>query len=505
MSIYDLTTRESTHAGPREWGALVVLMLPVLLTSIDNTVLTFALPQVSSALEPTGTQLMWLVDIYPLILAGFLVAMGSLGDRVGRRRLLMLGASGFGVASVIAAYSQSPTMLLGARALLGFFGATLMPSTMSLIRNIFIDRRERQLAIASWGSMFAAGAALGPVIGGWLLAHSWWGSVFLINVPVLAVFLSLGWLLLPESRDPEPGPLDMPSIALSLVAMLPLVMALKEAGAHGLSDTVLMAGGVGISAAVAFVLRQRRLTYPMVDVTLFSNRVFTGAISSNLLSMMAYVGFLFFAAQFLQLVAGLSPMRAAFALVPGLLSAIVCGFIAVGLVRVIAPNVVVGTSFAFAGIGYAVAAFTGELGAGTFIIAFVLMGIGIGLAETLTNDLMLATVPAHKAGAASALSETAYEIGAVLGVAVLGSVLTLTYRAHLTLPPQTPDRHQDAYETLGGTMKEAAAQPIAVGEQIRTAADSAFDVAVQHTSAVAIVIVLMSAMIAWRTLPSRTT
>lgn len=504
MSTYDLTTRNTTHAGPREWAALAVLMLPVMLISIDNTVLTFALPQVSSALEPTGTQLMWLVDIYPLILAGFLVAMGSLGDRIGRRRMLMYGALGFGIASLIAAYSPNPAVLMAARALLGFFGATLMPSTLSLIRNLFVERRQRRLAIAVWGSMFAGGAALGPIMGGWLLAHAWWGSIFLINLPIIAVFLAAGSALLPESRDPHPGPIDLLSIGLSLAAMLPLVMALKEFAAHGLTDLTLAAAGVGVASGVAFIRRQSRLTYPMIDLTLFRNRVFTGAISSNLLSMMAYIGFLFFAAQFLQLVAGLDPMAAAFALVPGLISSIGCGFLAVGLVRVIAPNIVVGASFAFAGVGYAIAAFTGTPSAATIVVAFVLMGVGIGLAETLTNDLMLDAVPAHKAGAASALSETAYEIGAVLGVAVLGSVLTLTYRANLELPAQMYGPDQAAFDTLGGTMERASMYPNMIGDHVRASAVSAFDLAVQHTSAVAIIIVLMSAVIAWRTLPRTT-
>lgn len=504
MSTHDLTTRSTNHAGPREWGALVVLMLPVLLISIDNTVLTFALPQVSSALEPTGTQLMWLVDIYPLMLAGFLVAMGSLGDRLGRRKLLMVGAAGFGLVSIIAAYSPDATVLMGARALLGFFGATLMPSTLSLIRNIFIDRRQRQLAIAVWGSMFAGGAALGPIMGGWLLAHAWWGSIFLINVPIIAVFLVAGSIMLPESRDPHPGPVDMSSIILSLLAMLPLVMAMKEFAAHGLNDVSIAAAGGGATAGFMFLRRQRRLAHPMIDLTLFKNRVFAGALTSNLLSMMAYVGFLFFAAQFLQLVVGLPPMDAALALVPGLVSAIICGFIAVWLVRFVAPNIVVGASFAFAGIGYAVAAFTGNPGAGTLILAFILMGVGIGLAETLTNDLMLDAVPAHKAGAASALSETAYEIGAVLGVAILGSVLTLTYRANLELPAQAYGPDQTSFETLGGTMEQAAKYPNMIGEHVQASAVSAFDTAVQHTSAVAIVIVLLAALVAWRTLPSRT-
>jgi len=220
----DVTRR----AGPREWMALAVLMLPVLLTSIDNTVLSFALPQVSSALHPTGEQMLWLVDIYPLMLAGLLVPMGSFGDRIGRRRLLLIGAVGFGGASVCAAYSPTAEALFASRALLGVFGATLMPSTLSLIRNIFENREDRRLAIATWAAMFAGGAALGPVVGGWLLERFWWGSVFFINVPIIVIFLIVAVVLLPESRDPRPGRIDVPSIGLSLATMLPIVLAIKQ-------------------------------------------------------------------------------------------------------------------------------------------------------------------------------------------------------------------------------------------------------------------------------------
>ncbi|AXT86393.1 MFS transporter [Aeromicrobium sp. A1-2] len=498
---YRAEPTDSARAGLRDWLALGVLMLPVLLTSIDNTVLSFALPQVSTALHPTGEQLLWLVDIYPLMLAGLLIAMGSIGDRVGRRKLLLIGAVGFGIASVCAAYSPSAETLFASRALLGVFGATLMPSTLSLIRNIFTHREDRRLAVATWASAFAGGAALGPVVGGWLLEHFWWGSVFLINVPIIAIFLVAAVFLLPESRDPRPGRIDLPSIFLSMTAMLPFVVGIKQVAEHGFSDLALLGFSTGIISGVLFVRRQKRLVDPMVDMSLFSDRIFSGAIVANLLSLMGYAGFVFFAAQFLQLVAGLSPMAAATVLLPGLVVTVIAGFAAVRLVRIFPARVLVAGSFGLSASGYAIAAFLGTPTTWTIMVAFTVMGLGIGLAETLTNDLMLSSVPPYKAGAASAISETAYEVGAVLGTAVLGSILTSAYRSHLTVPAVARWGGGDSsFETLGSTVEYAGNYPNMVGEELVRSAHAAFELGVQLTSATAIVVAVAAAVVSWRTL-----
>ena len=491
-----------THrAGPREWAALAVLMLPVLMVSVDNTVLSFALPAVSVDLRPSGTQLLWIVDLYAIMLAGLLIAMGSIGDRFGRRRLLLIGAVGFGAASLLAAYSHSPEMLLLARALQGVFGATLMPSTLSLIRNVFHDQRDRRLAIATWAAMFSGGAALGPVLGGWLLGHFSWGAVFLINIPIILVLIPLALAVLPESRDPAPGPLDLVAIALSLTAMLPLVFAIKNVAEHGLTSATVTAFGVGAAAGWGFVHRLRTSASPMIDLTLFQNRVFNGAIVANLLSLMGLTGFLFLGAQLLQLVLGLSAMDAAVVLLPGLVATVVAGFVAVRLVRHVSIRILVTASFVASATGYAITAVTDVPTVTSVAIAFAVMGIGIGMAETLTNDVMLSSVPASKAGAASAVSETAYEIGAVLGTAVLGTVLTSTYRSHLTYPAVLQWGERDgSFETLGGTVRVADYYPNVVGENLLASARAAFDLGVQHTSAVAIVIALMAALVSWRTL-----
>ncbi|WP_313405887.1 MFS transporter [Aeromicrobium sp.] len=498
MAIYTPSTQ---RAGRREWTALAVLMLPVLLVSVDNTVLSFALPEISRELRPTGSQLMWIVDLYALMLAGLLIAMGSLGDRVGRRRMLVWGSVGFGVASALAAFSTTPEMLIAGRALLGFFGAALMPSTLSLIRNIFEDARDRRTAIAAWAAMFSGGAVLGPVMGGYLLEHFWWGSVFLINVPIIVVFVPAALAVVPESRDPQPGPFDPVSIVLSLLAMVPLVFAIKHGATSGLDETTLAALGLGVGAGWLFIRRQQRSASPMLDLTLFRNPVFSGALVANALSLMALAGFLYFGAQLLQLVLGLSPLESALVLVPGSVATMVAGFAAVRIVDRVPPRTLVPLSFMLSASGYAIAAFTGHPTVVSVAVAFTILGIGIGFAETITNDLILSSVPPQKAGAASAISETAYEIGAVLGTAVLGSVLTATFRSHLTVPSVARFGEQEnAFETLGSTMEFAQRFSAPVEGWIHASATSAFDLGVQFTAGAAIFIALAAAWVSRRAL-----
>jgi DHA2 family multidrug resistance protein-like MFS transporter len=452
-------------------------MLPVLLVSVDNTVLNFALPAISEDLTPSGTQLLWMIDIYPLVLAGLLVSMGSLGDRVGRRRLLLIGSAGFGVVSIVAAFAPTIELLIGARAVLGFFGAMLMPSTLSLIRNIFTDRNQRRLAIAVWASGFAAGSALGPIIGGLLLENLWWGSVFLIAVPVLLPLLVLAPVLVPESRDPHPGRLDPISIVLSLATMLPLVYGIKHAATERFD---VLAGAcilVAVGAGVLFVRRQFRVTSPMLDMALFKIPQFSGAIVVNLFSVIALVGGLFFVTQHLQLVLGLSPLAAGFALVPGLLTMIVAGLVIVPIAARVRPTIVIPVALAFSALGYGAIALTGgDVTATGIALCFVALGLGIGSAETVSNELVLAHAPAAKAGAASAVSETAYELGAVLGTATLGTILTASYRNTVVVPDGlTVEQSRAAAETLGGAVAVAGELPDDVGTQLLESARVAFD------------------------------
>jgi DHA2 family multidrug resistance protein-like MFS transporter len=492
----------ATKVGWRGWAALVVLMLPVLLVSVDNTVLSFALPQIALDLEPTGVQQLWIIDAYPLVLASLLVTMGTLGDRFGRRRMLLIGATGFATVSALAAFAPSAEWLIAARALMGVFGAMLMPSTLSLLRSIFTDRDQRRLAIAIWASMFSAGSALGPIVGGFLLAHFAWGSVFLMAVPVLVPLLVLAPLLVPESRDPHPGRIDPVSILMSLGTMVPIVYAIKELAVHGFDATIAVLFTVGAAFGVVFVRRQLRAETPMLDMRLFRRGAFTGALLVNLLSVVALVGFLFFVAQHLQLIMGLSPLDAGLALVPGLAAMIAAGLIVVPIAKRWSPRVIVPAALSLSVVGYLVVAATAGTGSTAAITAaFVALGVGIGMAETVSNELILSSAPPEKAGAASAVSETAYELGAVLGTAVLGGLLTARYREGLVLPEGLPAGAADAArETLAGAMYTADSLGGALGEAVRDAAAHAFDAGVTVTALIGAVLVALAAVVAGVTL-----
>ncbi|MBF4462689.1 MFS transporter [Rathayibacter sp. VKM Ac-2878] len=476
-------------------------MLPVLLVSVDNTVLNFALPLIAESLGPSGTELLWIVDAYPLVLAGLLVAMGSLGDRIGRRRLLMVGAVGFAAVSVAAAFAPSAGALIAARAALGLFGATLMPSTLSLLRSLFPNRDQRRLAIAIWATGFAVGSAIGPLVGGVLLENFAWGSVFLLAVPVLLPLVVLVPILVPESRDPHPGPVDVISIVLSLATMAPIVYGVKSAAEHGVDAIAVLALLVGATSGVLFVRRQQRREVPMLDLTLFRRGSFSAAIIVNLLSVTALVGGLFFVSQHLQLVTGLSPLAAGLVLVPGLAVMIAAGLGVVPIARRVAPRIVVPVGLAVSAVGYLVLAVAsgapGGASALTVAVAFAFLGLGIGAAETVSNELILANAPADKAGAASAVSETAYELGAVLGTATLGTVLTAVYRAGVVVPAGLDaSQAQRASETLGGAVAVAHELPADSAASLLASAGAAFDAGVTGAAWIGVALVLAAGVVA---------
>lgn len=499
MTVTELTA--STSARLR-WVALAVLMLPVLLVAIDNTVLAFAVPMISEALRPTGVELLWIVDVYPLVLAGLLVPMGSLGDRFGRRRMLLIGATGFAVISAIAAFVPTAGALIAARAAMGFFGAMLMPATLSLIRNIFIDAQERRIAIAIWAAGFSGGAALGPIVGGFLLEHFWWGSVFLLAIPLLLPLLVAGLKLLPESKDPNPGPIDPLSIVLVLAAMTALVWSIKSVAVHGFTTTVTATVLLALVAGTWFVRRQLNRATPMLDVRLFANPVFSGSVAANLLSVFSLVGFLFFVSQHLQLVSGKTPVEAGLVLLPGLAVTVIAGLLVVKVVRRVRPGTVVVAGLLLNAVGYSLVMVSGETGSDLgLLIAFALLGAGVGAAETISNDLILSSVPAEKAGAASAISETAYEVGSVLGTAVLGGLLTAIYRGGVELPTSlTAEQAATAGETLGGATDVARSLPAEAAAELLESARAAFDSGVVVTSAIGVALMIGAAVLAGVTL-----
>jgi DHA2 family multidrug resistance protein-like MFS transporter len=484
----------------RRWAGLFVLVLAVLLLAVDVTVLVLAVPALTADLGATATETLWIGDIYSLTIAGLLVVMGSVADRVGRKRLLLLGAAGFGAASLMAAFSTSAAMLIVARLLLGIAGATLMPSTLSLIRHMFQDRKERTRAIAVWSAAASAGAAVGPLVGGVLLEHFSWGSVFLINVPVMVVLLIGGSLLLPESRDPQPARLDALSVLLSIAAATPFVFAIKHTVSTGIDLASLASLAVGLAAGTLFVRRQRRLTAPLLDVSLFSRPAFRGSLFADFMAVFALTGLLFFFSQYLQLARGFSPIQAGLGELPTTLAAVS----AVVAVSWLVSRLGRGRSIAFAmsllTVGLILIAFTEGVANYTWLaLSLIPVGLGVGLAQTMSTDTLVSSVPPQKAGSASAIAETAYELGAALGIAILGSVVSGIYRAGLVLPEGVaPADRQLVTESLA-----TASATLDPASPLLDMARQAFTHAMQTTSLIAAVLTAIAAVAAWRTIPAR--
>lgn len=460
----------------RKWGTLAVACLAMLMLSIDLTVLHLAVPKLTEALTPTATQMLWAVDVYGFALAALLVTMGNIGDRIGRRRLLLIGTLMFGAASAVTAYAPNPELLITARALLGVAGATIMPSTLSLVRNVFTDPRERTTAVGIWSSVTAIGFALGPLAGGALLDRFWWGSVFLINIPVVTVIVIAGLAVLPGSRNPHPGRIDLISVPLSAAGVLGLIYALKEAAHDGAGrPRVFVAAAIGIAALIVFVLRQTRLAEPLIDVRLFRRRAFTVAVGATLVTIFATLAMSLLFTQYFQLVVGWSPLISGLAGLPGGIAAGVGGALSGPLVHRWGRGPIVALGLALTAAGFAMySGMTVEVNYPYLLVCMIMQGAGMGFTFSVTNDTVLASVPKERAGAAGAISETASEMGGALGIAVLGSVTNAVYRADLQLPAGLPaDIAAQARDTLGGAIEAAAALPGDVaGAVVRTARDS---------------------------------
>lgn len=482
----------------RRWLALAVPSLGILLIGVDGTVLAVATPFISQGLGATATQVLWIGDIFSFVLAGLLVTMGSLGDRIGHKKLLLFGATAFGLASAATAYAPSAELLIGARALLGVAGATLAPSTLALIRGLFPQPRERGLAIGIWASVFSAGTALGPVIAGLLLEHFWWGSVFLVNIPAIVIVAAAGSVLLPEHRNPAPGPWDLLSVGLSLVGVLGLVYALKEGVANGLHIDVALATVIGVAGLTLFARRQLILPVPLIDIRLFCDRAFTGVVAANLLSVLGLSGVTFFLSQFFQLVDGYSPLTAGLAELPAALAATVFGVLAGIAVRFWSPRAILTTGLAL--IGGALASLTlisptttyPQLGVALFVV-----GVGLGLAYTVSNDVLLAVVPPERTGAAAGISETACELGMALGIAVLGSIVADVYRG-LTIPPGALDGVAiHARDSLAAARLAAETLPEGPAHTLLTAAQAAFTDGLAIAAGVGAALLLVSSVTVW--------
>jgi MFS transporter, DHA2 family, multidrug resistance protein len=477
---------EAPKAGRREWIGLAVIALPCLLYSMDLTVLELAVPKLSADLKPTSSQLLWILDIYGFLLAGFLVTMGTLGDRIGRRRLLLTGAAAFGAASVLAALSRSAEMLIATRALLGVAGATLAPSTLSLIRNMFRDPDQRTFAIGVWATSFSAGAAIGPLAGGVLLEFYWWGSVFLLAVPVMALLLVLGPLLLPEFRDPEAGRLDLTSAALSLVSVLAVIYGLKQIAQDGVGWLPVLSISAGLAVGAAFVRRQRELADPLIDLRLFRVPAFSASLAAFALSIFVIAGIFLFIAQYLQLVLGLSPLVAGLWTVPSSGGLIAGSMLAPLAVRRVRPAFVMAGGLALSAVGFGMLTQV-DAGSGlaVIVIGSVVLALGVAPVGTLATDIIVGSAPPERAGAASGISETSAEFGGALGIAVLGSIGTAVYRSEVAdgVPGGVPhDAAEAARDTLGGAVVVADELPDRLGAALLDAAREAFTQGLQLTA-----------------------
>jgi DHA2 family multidrug resistance protein-like MFS transporter len=501
----EVTVADVLRAGRREWVGLAVLALACLLYAMDLTVLHLAVPSLSAELQPSSAQLLWITDIYGFMVAGFLVTMGTLGDRIGRRRLLLSGAAAFGLVSILAALSTSAEQLIAARALLGVAGATLAPSTLSLLFAMFADPQQRATAIGVWIAAFSAGGAVGPVLGGLLLESFWWGSVFLLAVPVMALLLALGPRVLPEYRDPNAGRLDLLSAALSLVAVLAVVFGLKQVAQDGPGPLPLVAVVVGLAVAVVFARRQLTLADPMIDLHLFRSTTFNAALATNFLGIFVAVGYFLFVAQYLQLVLGLSPLQAGLWSLPSAVGFIVGSNLAPRILRRVRPAWVIGGGLALAAVGLGVLTQVGgSRDADLAILVGASLVVSLGLAPVFgsTTDLIVSSAPPERAGAASGISETGAELGGALGIAILGSIGVAVYRGELaaSLPAGIPaEAAAVARDTLGGAVGVAAQLPGGAGGALLAVAREAFVQGMQLTvtlsAAVAVGVAVMATVL----------
>ncbi|WBO63686.1 MFS transporter [Streptomyces camelliae] len=481
---------EGARAGRREWTALGVLMLPLLLVSMDVSVLYFATPAISADLHPSGTQQLWIYDIYAFVLAGLLMTMGSLGDRIGRRRLLLTGALAFGGASLLAAYAGSAGTLIAARAILGVGGATLMPSTMALLRTMFTDPAQRAKAIGLWSGVMTGGIALGSVMSGILVEHFWWGSVFLVNLPAMALLLVLGPVLLPESKDPNPGRFDWPSVPLSMAAVLPVIYGLKEIPSEGWHPLYVVSVAVGLLFTALFVHRQRTAASPLIPPALLRGHGFTPALVLNLVAALAMMGSAIFTTQYLQSVLGKSPLSAAlWSLLPSVFIGFAGPITAALVQRGVNRGYVVAGGFGAMAAGYAMLALLGTDSLWLVLTGAGVLACGMVAISSQLVDLAMSSAPVERAGTASSLLETGTEFGGALGMAVLGSIGTAVYRHQM--PATAP---AEARETLGGALATAAHLPGRAGESLLATAREAFTDGMRGAAIAGVVLLVLAAV-----------
>lgn len=487
------TSTPGNGAERRAWIGLAVLAVPCMLVTMDLTVLFLALPKLVADLDPSATQQLWITDIYGFLIAGALILMGSLGDRFGRRRVLVIGGTAFGAASLLAALSQSPEQLIAARALQGLAGATLVPSTMSLVFAMFPDERKRTAALGVIMSCFIGGAAAGPIIGGALLEAFDWNAVFLINVPVAALLPVLAPRFLPEFKNPEAGRVDLASAALLVAAILPTIYGIKQMATGGAEPGSLLATAAGIAVGVAFVVRQRRLAEPLLDVSLFRTRAFSTALGSNVLGAFVMYGIFFFVSQYFQLVLGFSPLESGLWSLPGLLAMMVVSSAILPRLAVrFRPGYLVAGGMTICAVGFALLTqLDADDGLALLVLASTITSVGIAPASTLGTNLIVGSAPPESAGAASGVAQTGNELGGALGIALLGTLGTAIYgdQVGAAIPADAPaNAAASAHDTLGGAVAFAGQLPPGVLDAAHGAFASGF-----HAAAAVCTIAMLAA------------
>ncbi|MFJ3673026.1 MFS transporter [Streptomyces sp. NPDC090106] len=492
--------RRAAGAGANRWVVLVVLCVSLLLVALDATVLHVAVPAVTEDLRPGAMELLWIVDVYPLVCASLLILFGTLGDRVGRRRVLLLGYALFGLASALAALARDPQVLILARALLGVGGAMIMPATLSILRQVFPDRRERALAIGIWSAVAAVGAAVGPLLGGFLLEHFWWGSVFLVNIPLMLVSLPVGRLLLPESKGKVEGPWDVVGALTAAAGLFGLVLGVKRLGSGELDGVTALPLLAGATLLTVFVRRQRRRRHPLVDLRMFARPAFSTSVGCIVLAMLALVGLELIAAQYLQLVLGLSPLQTGLRLLPLTVAAMASGLAGARMLRRFGPRAMVCFGFCLtAAAVLTLLAMGGRDNPALLLVGFVLLGFGLETTLFGAYESMLSEAPSEQAGGAAAIGETSYQLGAGIGIALLGSVMNAAYAPGLSNVPGVPASASTAAgHSLGEAYEVAGRLGGSAGESLRRTARDCFVHGLHVTLLVSAGLLLLGAVMALR-------
>jgi len=488
---FPISNTSVTRAGRREWTGLAALALPTLLLSIDTSVLYLALPALSADLKAGSLQQLWIMDIYGFMIAGFLITMGTLGDRIGYRRLLLSGASAFGAASTLAAFSHTAGWLIFARAIMGVAGASIMPSTLAIIRNMFNDQHQRNTALSIWLSCFLVGMIIGPLVGG-LVLQSWsWTTVFLLGVPVMILLLIAGPFLLPEYRESNTHRLDWLGVAHSLASILPLTYGLTELARNGWDGLSFMAVIAGLAFGAVFVFRQLRIKDPLLDLRLFAGRSFSATLLVMLLTAIIMGGTAFFFTQYLQVVKGLSPMAAGLWLIPQAIGMIASSLLTPVIAKRVKPAYILTAGLLLTTLGFLLLTqVDGSWGWTCLIAGMIATAAGVAPVVVLGTNLVISSAPPEKAGAAASMSETSNQLGIALGVAALGSLGTMVYRLHLLprLPAGLPPiALSAAKENITGALITAGSLPAPTASALIQQARDSFTVGMEATALLAAV------------------